>query len=56
MNYSQFDYYFRVEYTIIESACQPVYTFQSSETIDSLEQIVNKNLFVFFFIFEMIIF
>jgi hypothetical protein len=49
---SQYDYYFRIEYTILESPCQPINTFQTVETMEALEQIVNKkNIFLFIFIF-----
>ena len=46
---SSYDYYFRIEYTILDSPCQPLNTFQTIEALDSLEQMVKRNYFLFIY-------
>jgi len=36
----EYDYYFHIEYTIIEGVCQPLYMFNTTETIHSLTKMV----------------
>lgn len=36
----EYDYYFRIDYTIINGVCQPLHLFNTTETIHSIENIV----------------
>jgi hypothetical protein len=36
----EYDYYFRIDYTILKGVCQPIYFFNTSETIHSIENTV----------------
>jgi len=54
---SKYDYYFRIDYTIINGVCQPLHLFNTTETIHSIENIVlliysiHFSLqFIFFFL------
>jgi len=44
----QYDYYFRIEYKIVEGVCQPLDMFNTTETINSLQKMVQRFLILIF--------
>ncbi len=44
----QYDYYFRIEYRIVQGVCQPLDMFNTTETINSLQKMVQRFLILIF--------
>lgn len=47
----KYDYYFLIDYTIIEGICQPIELFNTTETINSIENMVEIYFYFLYDIF-----